>query len=152
MAGRIALELKQTRPLSLEAEAMLNLKRTTSYLEAAVARALKIQDLSSTQYNVLRILRGAGKAGLPCREIGERLVTREPDITRLLDRLEKRGLLGRSRESQDRRVITVRITDAGLAALKELDHPVEDAVRQPLRKLGTDRLAQLIEMLEEVRT
>ncbi len=152
MAGKIALELKQTRPLSLEAEAMLNIKRTTSYLEAAVAHALKTHDLSSTQYNVLRILRGAGKAGLPCREIGERLVTREPDITRLLDRLEKRGLLGRSRESQDRRVITVRITDAGLAALKELDHPVEDAVRQPLRRLGTDRLAQLIEMLEEVRS
>ncbi len=152
MAGKIALELKQTRPLSLEAEAVLNLKRTTSYLEAAVARALKIKDLSSTQYNVLRILRGAGTVGMPCREIGERLVTREPDITRLLDRLEKRGLLGRSRESQDRRVITVRITDAGLAALKELDHPVEDAVRQPLRRLGTDRLAQLIEMLEEVRS
>jgi len=139
------------RPMSLEAEALLNIHRTSSLLDAGMAEMLKPLDLSSAQYNVLRILRGAAKAGLPCGEIGCRMVTRDPDITRLLDRLEKRALIGRSRESGDRRVVTVRITTEGLLALKGLDSAVDRYVRHRFRKLGAERLRELIEALELVR-
>ena len=149
--GRIATELKQATPMSLEAEALLNIHRTAGMLDAGMAEILKPLDLSSAQYNVLRILRGAGKAGLPCGEIGCRMVTRDPDITRLLDRLEKRGLIGRSREGKDRRVITVRITSAGLLAIKGLDSAVDRYVRNRFGKLGAERLRALIEALELVR-
>ncbi len=137
--------------MSLEAEALLNIQRTAGLLDAGMAELLKPLDLSSAQYNVLRILRGAGKAGLPCGEIGCRMVTRDPDITRLLDRLEKRALIGRFRETGDRRVITVRITAEGLLTLKGLDSAVDRYVRNRFRKLGAERLQALIEALELVR-
>ena len=149
--GRIASELKQTKPMSLEAEALLNIHRTAGRLEAGMAEALKPLDLSPAQYNVLRILRGARPGGLACREIGDRMVTRDPDITRLLDRLEKRGLIGRSRESKDRRVITVRIHAEGLAALKKLDGAVDRFTRNHFGKLDAKRLRALIEALELLR-
>jgi DNA-binding MarR family transcriptional regulator len=138
--------------MSLPEEALLNIHRTAGRLQAAVAEVLKPADLSAAQYNVLRILRGAGKAGLACREIGERMVTRDPDTTRLLDRLEKRGLTARSRESKDRRVITVRITAAGLRVLQRLDGAVGRFVRHHMGKLDTKRLRALIEALELVRS
>ena len=137
--------------MSLEAEALLNIHRTAGLLDAGMAEVLRPLDLSSAQYNVLRILRGAGKAGLPCGEIGCRMVTRDPDITRLLDRLEKRDLIGRFREGGDRRVITVRITAEGLFALKGLDSAVDRYVRTRFGKLGAERLRALIEALELVR-
>jgi DNA-binding MarR family transcriptional regulator len=149
--GRIAAELKQTRPMSPEAEALLNIRRTAGLLDAGVAEVLKPLDLSLAQYNVLRILRGVGKAGLACGEIGCRMVTRDPDITRLLDRLERRALIGRFRDTGDRRVITVRITAQGLRALKKLDGAVDRFVGNRLGKLGAERLRALIEALELVR-
>lgn len=143
--------MKQTRPMSLEAEALLNIHRTAGLLDAGLAEVLKPFELSPAQYNALRILRGAGKPGLPCGEIGCRMVTRDPDITRLLDRLEKRGLIGRSREGKDRRVITVRITASGIEALKKLDGAVDRFTHNHVGKLGAERLRALIETLELVR-
>src|SRR5579862_7012318 len=99
MGGRLRAEIKQTRPFeSLEAEAVLNVQRTADLFFRATSEALKSADLSPTQYNALRILRGAGKEGLACNEVGERMVARDPDITRLLDRLEDRGLVQRERD------------------------------------------------------
>jgi DNA-binding MarR family transcriptional regulator len=149
--GKIVAELKQARPMSLPEEALLNIHRTAGHLEAGMSELLKPAGLSAGQYNALRILRGAGKAGLACREIGERMVTRDPDITRLLDRLEKRGLTARSRESADRRVITVRITAAGLRLLGPLDGAVARFVARQMGKLDSKRLRALIEALELVR-
>jgi DNA-binding MarR family transcriptional regulator len=137
--------------MSLETEAALNIHRTAGQLEAGMAGLLKPCDLSPAQYNVLRILRGAGQSGLACREIGDRMVTRDPDITRLLDRLESRVLIGRSRESKDRRVITVRITTAGLETLKKLDGAVDRFVHKHFGKLGAERLGALIDALELIR-
>lgn len=129
----------------------MNLLRTTETLEGVVSAALVGQDLSQPQYNVLRILRGAGVEGLPCGEIGSRMITRDPDITRLLDRLEKRGLTTRSREAKDRRVVTVRITKAGLDTLAELDKPIVDSLKAGLSHLGERDLRKLIEFLERLR-
>lgn len=103
------------------------------------------------QFNVLRILRGARADRLACREIGERMVTHDPDVTLLLDRLEARGLIARSRESKGRRVITVRISEAGLGALHGLDRAVEEAHRQQLAGLGAKRLRAMIAALELLR-
>ncbi|HEY8670823.1 MAG TPA: MarR family transcriptional regulator, partial [Terriglobales bacterium] len=101
-------------------------------------------------YNVLRILRGEPK-GLPCGEIGCRMITRDPDITRLLDRLEKRGLISRIRDTEDRRVVLTRISSEGLKALSRLDVPVQDAHRKQLGHLGRERLRQLADLLEVAR-
>lgn len=144
--------LKQRRPFaSREEEAYLHLVRTTDVLSREVAAVLKPQRLSEAQYNVLRILRGAGSEGHACSEIGNRLVTRDPDVTRLLDRLESRGLIARSREHADRRVVTTRITAAGLAVLDQLDGPVRASVERLLTHLGPRRLGQLIGLLEQAR-
>src|SRR5918992_748846 len=125
MARRLRTEIHQTKPFaSLEEEAFLNLQRTGDALLHGLEAALKPVGLSPSQYNVLRILRGAEAEGLACREVAERMVTRDPDITRLLDRLEARGLVIRARDREDRRVITVRITPEGLRLLQELDAPV----------------------------
>src|SRR5579862_1881745 len=107
-----------------EEAAFLELLRTTDMLSRGLVQVLKVEDVSSTQYNVLRILRGAPQ-GLPCGEIASRMITRDPDVTRLLDRLEKRELISRSRESRDRRTVTGRITAAGLKMLERLDEPVQ---------------------------
>ena len=96
-----------------EEAAFLDLLRTTDMLSRGLVRVLKSEDVSPTQYNVLRILRGAPD-GLPCGEIANRMITRDPDITRLLDRLEKRGLISRCRETKDRRTVMARITPEGL--------------------------------------
>lgn len=152
MAGRIQSELQQTKPIgSLEEEAYLNLQRTTAQLSQAMTELLKEHDLTPTQYNVLRILRGAGTAGLTAGEIGERMITRDPDVTRLLDRLERRGLVERWRCTEDRRVVWTRITAAGLDAIGPLDRPVEELHLALLRHMGDDRLRQLVELLEVAR-
>src|SRR6266849_4791387 len=122
MPRGLQAELKQKVPFrSREAEAYLSLLRTADALQSQVEAKLKEFGLTGTQYNALRILRGAGAEGLPCSEIGERMITRDPDITRLLDRLQKRGLVDRSRGKQDRRVIYGKITPAGLKLLREMD-------------------------------
>src|ERR1017187_2224556 len=109
-----------------EEAAFLDLMRTTDILARRLVLVLKPADLSTTQYNVLRILRGSPE-GLPCGEIASRMITREPDITRLLDRLEKRGLISRCRETKDRRTVLTRITPEGLRLIGELDAPVQEA-------------------------
>jgi MarR family transcriptional regulator, organic hydroperoxide resistance regulator len=116
-----------------------------------VEEILKLAGLSHTQYNVLRILRGAGEQGLCCREIAERMITRDPDITRLVDRLERRSLLMRSRDSRDRRVITVRITPAGLKVLKDLDGPMTEYNRKLLSHMDKGDQRKLLELLEAAR-
>ena len=152
MTGRLRGEIKQRKPFQTpQQEAFLNLQRTADALMRAVAEVLKPAGLSPAQYNVLRILRGAGPEGLACREVGERMVTRDPDITRLLDRVEERGLVGRSREREDRRVITTRITGEGLRILKRLDGPVARVQERQLAHLGARRLRALIALLEVAR-
>ena len=133
-----------------EEAAFLELLRTTDKLSRALVPILKVEELSMTQYNVLRILRGAPD-GLPCGEIANRMITRDPDITRLLDRLEKRGLISRSRETQDRRMVLTRIVPEGLKLLEKLDKPVENGHRQQLGHLGRERLTQLSELLRAAR-
>lgn len=152
MSGKLEAEIKQSKPFArIEDEAFVNLIRTADRLTAASAQTMKTWDISPTQYNVLRILRGAGEEGLCCGEVGERLVTRDPDITRLLDRMEARGLVSRARDRKDRRVITVRISESGLRILEEMEPAMEEFGRRQLGRLGTDKLRSLIELLEQAR-
>jgi len=138
------------RPPCLEEEVFLDLLRTTDLLGRRVATVLKADDLSGNQYNVLRILRGSPD-GLTCGEIASRMITRDPDITRLLDRLEKRNLISRCRETKDRRMVMTRISPEGLKLLGRLDQPVEEAHRQQLGHLGRERLRALTELLHAAR-
>ena len=134
-----------------EEAAFLDLLRTTDMLSRGLVQVLKTEDLSATQYNVLRILRGSPE-GLPCGEIASRMITRDPDITRLLDRLEKRGLISRCRETKDRRMVMARITPEGLKLLARLDEPVQAAHRKQLGHLGRERLRALTELLRVARS
>jgi len=134
-----------------EEAAFLELMRTTDLLSRGPARVLKSEDLSATQYNVLRILRGA-REGLACGEIANRMITRDPDITRLLDRLEKRRLIVRARDTLDRRTVITRISSEGLKLLARLDEPVQDAHRNQLGHLGRQRLEALSEILRISRS
>jgi len=135
-----------------EIEAFLHVQRTADALMQGIEATLKPFGLSPAQYNVLRILRGAGPEGLACGQIGERMLTRDPDITRLLDRLEARKLVTRSREQKDRRVLTTRITAAGLEILKQLDAPIAQIHRKQLGHLGEARLRTLSTLLELARS
>ena len=130
--------------------AFLELLRTSDQLNRRLVTVLKAEELSDTQYNVLRILRGAPE-GLPCGEIGNRMITRDPDITRLLDRMEKRSLISRCREAQDRRTVLTRITPEGLKLLSRLDEPVQNAHRAQLGHLGRERLKALCDLLRAAR-
>ena len=141
---------KRRRAACPEEAAFLDLLRTTDLLSRGPAQVLKNEDLSSTQYNVLRILRGAPE-GLACGEIGNRMITRDPDITRLLDRLEKRGLISRARHTKDRRMVLTRITSEGLKLLSRLDEPVQESHRRQLGHLGRERLRQLAELMSACR-
>lgn len=150
--SQLQRDLKQNRPFkSLEEEVYLSLVRTAGQLTDELAAVLKPAGLSEVQYNVLRILRGAGPEGHACSEIGARLVTRDPDVTRLLDRLEKRGLVVRSREHSDRRVVTTRITDDGLALLAQIDEPLHEAVQGLLGHLSRPAIETLLRTLDEAR-
>jgi DNA-binding MarR family transcriptional regulator len=133
-----------------EESAFLDLLRTTDILSRGLIQVLKAEEVSSTQYNVLRILRGTPE-GLPCGEIANRMITRDPDVTRLLDRLEKRGLISRSRETKDRRMVMARITPEGLKLLARLDDPVGEMHRKQLRHLGRNRLRALADLLAAAR-
>ena len=152
MPRGLQAELKQKIPFTnREQEAYLSLMRTADALQTQIEAQLKEFGLTGTQYNALRILRGAGPEGLPCREIGERMITRDPDITRLLNRLEDRGLVERTRASHDRRVIYGKITAAGLKLLRTMDNPIEKHGREILRHVGQEKLKELIDLLELVR-
>lgn len=140
----------QTGQASLEEKTFLELVRTADRLSRGAAALLKRHELSPTQYNVLRILRGSPE-GLPCGEIGRRLITREPDITRLLDRMEKRGLISRHREIQDRRTVLTHITKTGLETVNELDEPVEAIHRKQLGHMRREGLLALASLLRQAR-
>lgn len=136
---------------ALEARVFVSLMRTADALARGAEALLKPYRLSATQYNVLRILRGAGEKGLACREVGCRLISRDPDITRLLDRMESRGLIVRAREAQDRRVVKTRVTEEGLRLLGELDKPVQELHRRQLSHLPAKQLRQLSSLLDRAR-
>ena len=152
MAGRLKREIKQTKPFgSLQEEVVLSMLRTADHLAVPMNDVLREAGLSLSQYNILRILRGAGTSGLPCGEIAERMVRRDPDLTRLLDRMEARGLVTRSRATTDRRVVLASISDEGLRVLQALDAAVDATVRKTLSHMTKDRLSALCELLEEAR-
>ena len=152
MAKGIQARIRQNKPFtSIEEETFVALLRTADELSGRSAEMLKPHGLSPTQYNALRILRGAGANGLACREVAERMINRDPDITRLVDRLERRGLVARRRAQKDRRVITVRITAAGQQLLQALDRPVEEFQRRLLSHMGGLRLRSLLRLLEAAR-
>jgi DNA-binding MarR family transcriptional regulator len=143
-------EGRPRRMVCPEEIAFLDLVRTVEMLSHPLAQLLKTGDLSPAQYNVLRILRGS-PGGLTCGEIGDRMITRDSDVTRLLDRLEKRKLVSRCRESQDRRVVLTRIAPEGLELLARLDRPVLDTHRKLLGHLGPARLRALARLLAAAR-
>jgi len=137
--------------ISLEQETFIAILRTADRLDLRLTELLKPFNLSTTQFNALRILRGAGEQGLACSEVGERMINHDPDITRLMDRLEKRGLVQRRRDQQDRRVIVARITPAGLDLLKTIDQPLNEFHRRMMGKIGDVKLRSLLRLLELVR-
>jgi DNA-binding MarR family transcriptional regulator len=148
MKSNLRDEIKQTRPFSsLEQEAYLSLGRTWAVLEHTVAEALKPHGVTPTQYNVLRILRGAGEGGLCRSEIMERMIARVPDATRLLDRMEAAGLIGRERSVEDRRFVTTRITAEGLAVVGAAEQSVTALHRKQFAALNPAQLQELIDLL-----
>jgi DNA-binding MarR family transcriptional regulator len=151
MAG-LKLEIVQERSFaSLEEEALLNLLRTSDCLSRALHRKTRDWGISSTQYNVLRILRGAQPNGLPCSVIGSRMITAEPDITRLLARLKALNLIRQRRDSGDRRVVWTVISAAGLKLLREMDPIIQAVPRELLGRMNRVELAELIRLLELTR-
>ena len=152
MAGKLRRESKQTRPCtSVEEAVVLSLVRTADQLLVPLTEVLREASLSLSQYNILRILRGAGEEGLPCGEISERMVRRDPDLTRLLDRLGARGLVERTRGTADRRVVLAMITAEGRLLLETLDEPIRQATKASLAHMTGSKLKALSELLEEIR-
>ena len=141
---------KKRDPASLETRVFVALLRAAERLSQDAEQLVKEQGLTGTQYNVLRILRGSEPAGLPCKGISDRMISHDPDMTRLLDRMEKRGLITRERQLDDRRVVKTRITSEGLDILRKLDAPVQDLHRRQFRNISGDRLKVLAAALEEI--
>ena len=145
-------EIRQQRPfVSKREEAFLNLQRTAAMHSQSLATVLKEYGVTPTQYNALRILRGAHPVAMSCKEVGERMVTPVPDVTRLVDRLEKRGLVERARGSEDRRVVEVSITEGGRAVLKRIDQPLARWMNSELASLDDEEIEDLIGLLERLR-
>jgi DNA-binding MarR family transcriptional regulator len=139
------------RTLSLENRIFVALLQAADTLAQEAEQLVKIAGLTGAQYNVLRILRGAEPQGLACRAIGDRMISHDPDMTRLLDRLEKHGLITRARQTDDRRVVKARITPQALSLLKTLDQPVHQLHKRQFRHMSAARLRILSDLLEEVR-
>ncbi len=151
--GTLQEDLKQTKPFKcLEEETYLSIVRTAAVLEHRFAQALKRYKLTPTQYNVLRMLRGAGANGLCRSEVGERLVTNVPDVTRLLDRMEETGLIARQRSSSDRRYVTARISPRGLDLVNRLDASISAIHHEQLGHVDKRALRALVDLLTSVRT
>jgi DNA-binding MarR family transcriptional regulator len=145
-------EIRQTRPFpSREAEAVVGLMRTADVVKRVLSGVVEPHGITLQQYNVLRILRGAGPEGLPTLEIGVRMIEQAPGVTRLLDRLEAKGLVTRSRCPSDRRQVLCWITPAGGDVLQELEETMEDAGRRALGALGRDELDSLVRALDAIR-
>jgi DNA-binding MarR family transcriptional regulator len=146
-------EIKQSKPFgSLQEEAHLNIVRTAAMLNHAFNEAIRARGITGTQYNALRVLRGAGEKGLCRNEVRDRLVARVPDATRLLDRLERIGLIERERQDGDRRYVTTRITPAGLDLLTELDRPIAELHRSQIDAATDDELRTVVSVLERIRS
>jgi DNA-binding MarR family transcriptional regulator len=140
------------RPLaSWEARIFVALLQTADTLGQEAEQLLKSAGLTGAQYNVLRILRGAELSGLPCSAIADRMISHDPDMTRLLDRMEKRSLITRERQTDDRRVVKTRITPQALSLLKTLDQPIHELHKRQFRHMSATRLKMLSDLLEEVR-
>lgn len=145
-------EIRQTKPFDDPTqEAYLGVVRTAAELEHSVAELLKPHGITQTQYNVLRILRGAGDEGLSRNQVRDRMVAPVPDATRLLDRLAASGLIRRARDAADRRFVTTRITDEGLRVLDALDEPVLDLHREQFAALDEEEIRTLVGLLDRVR-
>jgi DNA-binding MarR family transcriptional regulator len=153
MAQTIGREIRQTKPFrSLQQQVVLNLMRTTRAVEESWIQYLKrTEGISPSQFNILRILRGARPKALKISDIAERMVNRDPDVTRLVDRLIKQGLVRRERDTEDRRVVLVEITPAGLALLARLDTPVLEYLEAAMAGLKPPQLRALDTLLNEVR-
>ena len=152
MTPDLRTEIRQAKSFtSLEQEAQLSIGRTDAVLSDALERMLKPFGISVTQYNVLRILRGAGPDGLCRNEVRDRLLTRMPDVTRLLDRMEDAGLISRTRSTEDRRLVTTRLTKRGRELVDSLDAPVAEEHRRRLGHLTERQLRTLIELLALAR-
>lgn len=136
---------------SKEQEAYVGLVRTHEQLTGGFTRLFAAHGLSMPQYNVLRILRGAGPGGVSVQKIAERMITRDPDVTRLVDRLVKTGHVSRERCEADRRVVWIRLTEKGVEVLESLDQPVRDLHQAQLAQLGDAKLVALIGLLAEAR-
>ncbi len=145
-------ELHQSRGFeSPEQEAYLNLQRSAGMLSGPFVRLFKAEGLSSSQFNILRILRGQGDGGLACSAIGQRMVNRDPDVTRRVDRLLKQGLVERSRSPQDRRVVLISITASGREVLARMDEKVSGLHKQVLGHLSRAELSELNRLLVKAR-
>jgi DNA-binding MarR family transcriptional regulator len=144
-------EIHQTRAFAtVEEELLVSLLRTTDVLHERFEHIIRPLNVSMTQYNVLRILRGAEPTGRTCGEIGERMIAREPDVTRLLERMDKAGLIKRTRDSADRRVVVTRITSAGLRLLDELEPKLRE-LDGLLKPMGVRKIEAMLKLLDEVR-
>jgi len=151
MPSLLEREIHQTKPLTLVDRAAANLHRSAAVLLQEVASYLGTKDISPKQYNILRILRGAGEKGLCCRDIAARLVTPDPDTTRLLDRMAARKWIRREHDDEDRRVVLVRITASGLALLAVLERQVRTIQNRQFEHLKESELRKLIRTLESLR-
>ena len=153
MTSKLQEEIKQGKPFgSPQEELWLNLARTTAMASHVIEQGLRRHGLSPTQYNVLRILRGAGPAGLCQYEIGDRLVAQVPDVPRIVDRMEKAGLLQRTRGTSDRRIVMASLTEAGLALVGSLDEPVAAMISGIFAGLGEAEIEKLNELLTAARS
>jgi DNA-binding MarR family transcriptional regulator len=152
MSPTLQQDLKQKKPFrSLQQEAYLSVVRTSTALTDAIEDLLKTRGISATQYNVLRILRGSGAEGLCRNELRDRMLTRMPDMTRLLDRMEQADLVVRAREGEDRRMVMTRITAKGRRLLDDLDTPVMALHRKQMAGLTDAQLRSLSDLLTLVR-
>ena len=152
MSSRLQAEIKQTKPFPRRSsEALLSVLRTAALLEHRLNEALRPFGITSLQYNVLRILRGAGPDGLCGRECAERLVSKVPDVSRLLVRMEEMQLLRRERDGGDRRHVTARITPRGLRVLEEATPALEALERERFGHLDAGQLQQVIDGLADIR-
>jgi DNA-binding MarR family transcriptional regulator len=137
-------------PVLLEARVFIALQKIADALAQEVEQLLKTHGLTAAQYNVLRILRGAEPEGLACNNISERMISHDPDMTRLLDRMEKRALITRQRQKDDRRVVKTRITPVGLDLLTGLDQPIREVHKRQFQHIPAARLKTLAELLDQV--
>lgn len=152
MTESLQKQLKKKHPFEVpQEEVNLNIQRTYGVLMGPVGKLLKEHKLSAPLYNILRILRGVGADGLPCSQIGERMVTREPDVTRLVDRLLKAGWVQRERSAEDRRVVSVKLTASGKKLVNKLDEPMTNLHRETLGHLTKAEMKELNRLLIKAR-